>query len=70
MALTQEQKTYLDNLCLSLSIDSLLQLKKGNINGIDDFNTKLIDSDLISEHKEMKEIIKKHINIKNRKNST
>lgn len=67
MALSENQKIYLENLCSSLSLASLVQLKKGNIKGIKDFDTKMIDSDLISEHKEMKEIIKKYINLKNRK---
>lgn len=66
IALSLQQKEYLENLCATLSLESLVELKKGNIKGIKDFNTKLIDPDLIAEHKEMKEIIKKYINIKNR----
>jgi len=65
MSLSKNQKDYLSNLCEIHSIDDLLKLKKGNIEGIRDFNTKLIDPDLIAEHKEMKEIIKKAINKKN-----
>lgn len=64
MALSENQKIYLENLCSSLSLDSLVQLKKGNIKVIKDFDTKMIDFDLIAEHKEMKEIIKKCINLK------
>ncbi|MDP2302072.1 MAG: hypothetical protein Q8N03_06585 [Ignavibacteria bacterium] len=70
MALSADQIDYLEKLCLSLSLDSLVQLKKGNIKGIKDFDTKMIDPDLIAEHKEMKEIIKKYINLKNRKKSS
>lgn len=58
MPLSQEQRDYLTKLCNELSIDSLLQLKKGNIKGIKDFDTKLIDPLLIIEHEEMKEILK------------
>jgi hypothetical protein len=66
MALSTQQKEYVNNPCESLSLEALVELKKGNIKGIKDFNTKLIDRDLISEHIEMKEIIKKYINIKNK----
>ncbi len=66
MSLTTDQRKYLTDLCKTLSTDSLLKLKKGNIAGIKDFDTKKIDPDLIEEHKEMKEIIKKEINIRNR----
>lgn len=62
MSLSKEQKEYLEGLCRKLSDDALLKLKKGNIEGIKDFNTKLIDPDLIEEHKEMKEIIKREFN--------
>jgi len=65
MPLSQEQKEYLTILCNELSIDSLLQLKKGNIKGIKDFNTKLIDPALIEEHEEMKEILKECIRRRN-----
>ena len=61
MTLSREQKENLKQLCRDLSLNSLVELKKGNIEGIKDFNTKLIDPDLIREHKEMKEIIKKEI---------
>ena len=66
MGLSKKQVKYLNTLCEKLSINALVSLKKGNIEGIKDFNTKLIDPDLIEEHKEMKEIIKKWINKKNR----
>lgn len=66
MALSEEQKIYLDYLCKDLSLDALVKLKKGNIRGIKDFNTKIIDPDLIKENMEMKEILKKCINIRNR----
>lgn len=65
MSLSQEQKDYLIKLCNELSIDALLKLKKGNIKGIKDFNTKLIDPLLIAEHEEMKEILKECIRRRN-----
>ena len=68
MALSVQQIEYLEKLCTELSIKSLVELKKGNIKGIKDFNTKLIEPDLIAEHLEMKEIIKKCINTKNNVN--
>ena len=64
MALSNEQRDYLESLGQVLSIESLVELKKGNIAGIKDFNTKLIDPDLINENKEMKEILKRFINKK------
>jgi hypothetical protein len=66
MALSEEQKHYLNHLCDTLSINALVELKKGNIEGIKDFNTKLIDPNLIAEHEEMKEILKECINRRNR----
>ena len=65
MSLSKQQLERLKDLCEKLSLDALLKLKKGNIEGIKDFNNKEIDPDLIAEHKEMKEIIKKAINKKN-----
>lgn len=61
MSLTEGQKKYLIVLCKTLSIESLLKLKKGNIEGIKDFNTYLIDPNLIREHKEMLNIINNEI---------
>jgi len=66
MPLSKEQKEHLNQLCKDLSLNNLVELKKGNIEGIKDFNTKLIDPDLIVEHNEMKEIIKKEIMKRNR----
>lgn len=65
MPLTEEQKDYLRKLCKTLSLDALVKLKKGNIEGIKDFDTKKIDPYLIKEHEEMKEIIKEEINLRN-----
>ena len=66
MCLSEEQKKYLESLCSKASLDELIKLKKGNIEGIKDFKTKLIDPELIIEHEDMKEILKKWINIKNK----
>ena len=67
MTLSNEQREYLEFLGQVLSVESLVEFKKGNIVGIKNFNTKLIDPDLINENKEMKEILKRIINKKRNK---
>lgn len=66
MALSNDQIEYLNFLGRTASIDSLVDLKKGNIKGIKDFDTKKIDPALIAEHAEMKEILKRWINKRQR----
>lgn len=66
MSLYEKQLKELKRICSKLSLENLVNLKIGNIKGIKNIRTKELDIELIRQHKEMKEIIKKEINKRNR----